>query len=130
MPIKKSRPALFAAAQFAGALWLGAVLAAGFAAPALADSADGTIQKIDAGDNSLTLSNGKIYKLPGEFDYSGFHAGQKVTVFFDTDPSGSYISDIELQGAKAADTETPAANDGDGLPDEKGNPNADSDSGE
>lgn len=125
MPIKKSRPA-----QFASALCLGAVLAAGFAAPALADSADGTIQKIDAGDNSLTLSNGKIYKLPGEFDYSGFHAGQKVTVFFDTDPSGSYISDIELQGAKAADTETPAANDGDGLTGEKGNPGADSDSAE
>lgn len=91
--------------RFAGSALIAAALAAGFAAPAAADSADGVIARIDANDSSLTLDNGKTYKLPGEFDYSGFRPGQKVTVFYDSDPSGSYISDIEVQGAKAADTD-------------------------
>jgi len=91
-------------------------LSAALATAALAGTADGTITKIDETANSLTLSNGKTYKLPGEFNYSGFHAGQKVTVFYDTDPSGAYVNDIEVQGANAADTETPSDDDeGDGL---------------
>lgn len=80
-----------------------AALAACIAAPAFADNIDGTITKIDAAKNTVTLNNGKTYNLPGEVDYSGFHVGQKVSVFYDTDPSGSYITDIESQdGSDAA----------------------------
>ncbi|KAA6204763.1 MAG: DUF1344 domain-containing protein [Candidatus Tokpelaia sp.] len=96
-------------ARFAGCSLTAAVLSIGFAAAALADSADGTITRIDESDNSLTLNNGRLYKLPGEFDYSNFRVGQKVSVFYDTDPSGSYITDIEVQGKPAADTD-PAEN--------------------
>jgi len=93
-----------------------ALTAAALTSAALADSADGTITKIDPDSSSLTLSNGRTYKLPGEFDYSGFHPGQKVSVFYDRDPSGTYVTDIEVQGANAADTQTPADdNEGDGL---------------
>jgi len=93
------------AARFAGITAIAAFLCAGLSAAALADSADGTITRLDENDNTVTLDNGKVYKLPGEFDYSDFHVGQKVSLFYDSDPSGSYVTDIEVQGAQAADTE-------------------------
>jgi|GEM_PF-1037750 len=117
---------MFSFARFARLSLLTAMLGGWLVLPAPADSIDGTIAKIDENSNTLIMSNGKSYKLPGEFDYSGFRPGQKVTVFYDTDPSGSYVTDVEVDGAKAADTETPADdNEGDGIKGEQGNPNAD-----
>lgn len=62
---------------------------------ALADSVEGVIETINATDNTLLLTNGKIYKLPGEFDYSAIQTGMRVLVFYDADPSGRYVTDIE-----------------------------------
>jgi len=64
-------------------------------AAALADSTQGMIESIDAGANTLMLTDGKTYKLPGEFDYSVIRAGMHVLVFYDTDASGRYVTDIE-----------------------------------
>jgi len=62
---------------------------------ALADSTEGTIQAIDMTENTLILSDGKIYRLPGEFDYSVIKAGVRVLLFYDSDRSGRYVTDIE-----------------------------------
>lgn len=62
---------------------------------AFADSAEGVIINVDAGNNTLTLDNGITYDLPGEFDYSVLVAGMKVLVFYDAQGNKRYISDIE-----------------------------------
>jgi len=62
---------------------------------ALADSAEGTIETIDTAANTLILTDGKIYSLPGEFDYSVIKTGMRVLLFYDVDGSGRYVTDIE-----------------------------------
>lgn len=62
---------------------------------ALANNAEGIIKSVDEAANTLTLNDGVVYKLPGEFDYSAIHEGMRVLLFYDTDNSGRYVTDIE-----------------------------------
>jgi hypothetical protein len=62
---------------------------------ALADDAQGTITKIDEDNSTITLDDGKVYKLPGEFDLSVIEQGMKVTLMFDVVNKERFITDIE-----------------------------------
>lgn len=62
---------------------------------AYADSVEGLITTIDSSTNTLELSDGYTYKLPGEFDYTVIHEGMKVLVFYDNDGPNRYVTDIE-----------------------------------
>ncbi|MBA8876910.1 MULTISPECIES: DUF1344 domain-containing protein [Phyllobacterium] len=62
---------------------------------ALADDAQGTITKIDEDNSTITLDDGKVYKLPGEFDFSAIDKGMKVTIMFDLVNKERFITDIE-----------------------------------
>jgi hypothetical protein len=66
-----------------------------FASIALADDAEGKITKIDEETESITLDNGKSYRLPGEFDYSAIEKGMKVIVTYDLVDNVRYISNID-----------------------------------
>ncbi|MCO4318486.1 DUF1344 domain-containing protein [Phyllobacterium sp. 21LDTY02-6] len=66
-----------------------------FPVGALADDAQGTITKIDEDNSTITLDDGKVYKLPGEFDLSAIEKGMKVTLMFDVVDKERYITDIE-----------------------------------
>jgi len=63
-----------------------------------AESVEGTIQRINEAKNTLRLSDGNSYQLPGEFDYSVLKEGMKVLVFYDVAGEQRYISDIEPEG--------------------------------
>jgi len=65
---------------------------------AQAESVEGTIQRINEAKNTLRLSDGNSYQLPGEFDYSVINEGMKVLVFYDVAGGSRYISDIEPEG--------------------------------
>jgi hypothetical protein len=62
---------------------------------ALADDAQGTITKIDEDNFTITLDDGKVYKLPGEFDLSVIEQGMKVSLMFDVVNKERFITDIE-----------------------------------
>ncbi|UXN04320.1 DUF1344 domain-containing protein [Bartonella sp. HY406] len=79
-------------------LFLGAFAAVVFPISAFADSAQGTITAIDPNANTMQLTDGKSYALPGEFDFSVIQPGMKVTVFYDVDGSNRYVTDIEPEG--------------------------------
>lgn len=71
------------------------LLAPLFAGTALADDAEGKITNINEETESITLDNGKDYRLPGEFDYSAIETGMKVIVTFDLVDNIRYISNID-----------------------------------
>ncbi|WP_439273423.1 DUF1344 domain-containing protein [Pseudochrobactrum sp. HB0163] len=66
-----------------------------FAGTALADDAEGKITAINEDAETLTLDDGKEYRLPGEFDYSTIETGMKVIVTFDVVDKVRYISNID-----------------------------------
>lgn len=71
------------------------VIATLFSSVAMGDDAQGKIKSIDEDNNTITLEDGKIYKLPGEFDYSAISEGMKVAVSFDVVDKELFITDIE-----------------------------------
>ncbi|QYM72622.1 DUF1344 domain-containing protein [Pseudochrobactrum sp. Wa41.01b-1] len=71
------------------------LLAPLFACTALADDAEGKITKINEDTETITLDNGKDYRLPGEFDYSAIEKGMKVIVTYDLVDNVRYISNID-----------------------------------
>jgi hypothetical protein len=54
----------------------------------LADEANGTIQSIDTAAMTVTLDDGKIYKLPAGADVASLKVGDKVKIEFSADPNG------------------------------------------
>ena len=54
------------------------ILASLFSTVAMADDAEGKIMSINKDSETLSLDDGKTYKLPGEFDYSAINKGMKV----------------------------------------------------
>jgi len=63
-----------------------------------AQSADveATIKSVDMKSLSLTLDDGKIYKVPEEFNFEGLTAGVKVLVFYTIVDGNRVIDDIEI----------------------------------
>ncbi|AQS41087.1 MAG: Hypothetical protein BHV28_03720 [Candidatus Tokpelaia hoelldobleri] len=62
---------------------------------AFAGNSQGRIEMIDETANTIILSDGLTYQLPGEFDYSVLSEGMKVLVFYDRDGENRYVTDIE-----------------------------------
>jgi Cu/Ag efflux protein CusF len=63
-----------------------------------AQSADveATIKTVDVNALSLTLDDGKVYKVPDEFNFEGLKAGVKVLVFFTEVDGSRMVNDLEI----------------------------------
>ena len=76
---------------------LGAVAAvAMMAGIAAAAEAEGQIQEIDKDNLTITLSDGKSYKLPGEFDVDALQEGMDVMLAYDEVGGENLITDMEI----------------------------------
>jgi Cu/Ag efflux protein CusF len=67
-----------------------------FTACAFAGEAEGHIKKIDRDNMTITLDNGKSYKLPGETDMDGIKEGMDVVLAYDKVNGENLITDIQL----------------------------------
>lgn len=61
----------------------------------LADDAEGVITAINEDAETITLNDGKTYRLPGEFDISALTKGEKVLVSYDVVDNDRFITFIE-----------------------------------
>ncbi len=67
-----------------------------FTGAALAAQAEGHIKKIDGDNLTITLDDGKSYKLPGEFDMTSIKEGMEVLIAYDKIGGENLITDMEL----------------------------------
>lgn len=63
---------------------------------AFADDAEGEITKIDAAKLTITLNDGKSYKLPGEFDVSTLKEGMDIVLSYDVVDGQNMIADMQI----------------------------------
>ncbi|MEQ1942140.1 DUF1344 domain-containing protein [Mesorhizobium sp. VNQ89] len=77
---------------FAGAL----AAALTFSTAAFAAEAEGKISSVDRDNLTITLDNGKSYKLPGEFDVDAIQEGMHALIAYDTVNDQNMITDMEL----------------------------------
>lgn len=63
---------------------------------ALAAEAEGTVKAIDRNQMTITLDNGKSYKLPGEFDVDAIKEGMEVLLAYDEVNGVNLITDMAL----------------------------------
>jgi hypothetical protein len=63
---------------------------------ALAAEAEGHIKTIDRDNLTITLDNGKLYKLPGEFDVDAIEEGMEILLAYDKVGDVNLITDMEL----------------------------------
>jgi uncharacterized protein DUF1344 len=63
---------------------------------AFAAEAEGKIKSIDKDNLTITLSDGKSYKLPGEFDVDALKEGMVVVLAYDKVGGENLITDMEL----------------------------------
>ena len=63
-----------------------------------AQSADveATIRSVDTKALSLTLDDGKTYRVPEEFNFEGLAAGVKVLVFYTVVDGNRVVDDLEI----------------------------------
>jgi len=76
---------------------LSTVSALMLASSAYADTIEGSIQKVDQSEGTLQLSDGNVYKLPGEFDYNSVSEGANVVVTYDVDGENRNVSNVEAK---------------------------------
>jgi Cu/Ag efflux protein CusF len=62
----------------------------------LAAEAEGQIQSIDKEQLTITLNDGKSYKLPGEFDLDALKEGMDVILAYDQVGGENLITDMQL----------------------------------
>lgn len=63
---------------------------------AFAAEAEGRIKAIDRDNSTITLDNGKSYKLPGEFDVDELKEGMEILLAYDKVGGENLITDMEL----------------------------------
>ena len=61
-----------------------------------AADAEGQIKSIDPDNLTITLADGKSYKLPGEFDVESLHEGMDVVLAYDEVGGVKLITDMVL----------------------------------
>ncbi|RCS23395.1 DUF1344 domain-containing protein [Phyllobacterium salinisoli] len=71
------------------------VLMSLFSSVAMADDTEGKITSINEEDDTIVLEDGKVYKLPGEFDYSAINQGMKISISYDVVGQERFITNIE-----------------------------------
>lgn len=66
---------------------------------ALADSDDtqGTITALDKDKGTITLSDGKTYITPSEFNFDGLEPGVKVVIYYSTNDGKRVIDDLQTE---------------------------------
>lgn len=57
---------------------------------------EATIKAVDVKSLSLTLDDGKTYRVPEEFNFEGLKAGVKVLVFFTVVDGNRVVDDLEI----------------------------------
>ncbi|OQM73475.1 hypothetical protein BFN67_09195 [Pseudaminobacter manganicus] len=62
--------------------------------PVSADTAEGTIRQIDLEALTMTLSDGRTYKLPGEINLDGLSVGMAVIVAYEEAGGENRITDM------------------------------------
>ena len=67
-----------------------------FSTAAFAAEAEGKITTVDRDNLTITLENGKSYKLPGEFDVEAIKEGMQVLLAYDKVGDQNMITDMEL----------------------------------
>lgn len=76
---------------------LGAFAAAMFfSSAALAAETEGLIKSIDKENSTITLDDGKSYKLPGEFDAESLKTGMDIVLAYDKVDGQNLITDMQL----------------------------------
>ena len=63
---------------------------------AYAAEVEGQIKKIDIDQLTITLDNGKSYKLPGELDVSTLKEGMEIVLAYDEVGGENVITDMDL----------------------------------
>jgi Cu/Ag efflux protein CusF len=63
---------------------------------AYAAEVEGQIKKIDMDQLTITLDNGKSYKLPGELDVSTLKEGMDIVIAYDEVGGENVITDMDL----------------------------------
>ncbi|WP_442578684.1 DUF1344 domain-containing protein [Mesorhizobium sp. ASY16-5R] len=63
---------------------------------AFAAEAEGKIKSINVDDQTITLDDGKSYKLPGEFDMDSIKTGMDVLLAYDEIGGQNLITDMQL----------------------------------
>ncbi|MFD1197770.1 DUF1344 domain-containing protein [Brucella gallinifaecis] len=71
------------------------IIASIFSSVAMADDVEGKITGINEDTETITLDDGKNYKLPGEFDYSIINKGMKVIILYEEADNTRFITDIQ-----------------------------------
>jgi hypothetical protein len=64
---------------------------------AWAETAEGKITAIDADTLTITLDNGKTYKLPGEIDLDALSTNMTVLIAYQKVNGVNQITDMDLQ---------------------------------
>ncbi len=67
-----------------------------FSTAAFADQTEGHIQKIDKESLTLTLDDGKTYKMNPEMDVEALKEGMDVVIAYDVTDGENVITDMEL----------------------------------
>ena len=72
------------------------ILAAAFlvSTAAFAAEAEGQIQSIDKENSTITLDDGKSYKLPGEFDVDTLSEGMAIMLAYDKVGGENLVTDF------------------------------------
>lgn len=76
----------------AAALMLSTIASTG----AFAAEAEGKVKAVDRDNLTITLENGKSYKLPGEFDVDAIQEGMVVLLAYDKIGDQNMITDMQL----------------------------------
>ena len=63
---------------------------------AFAEIAEGKIEAIDAGAQSITLDDGKNYKLSAEFDFAALEQGMEIYLNFDEINGERIVTDMDI----------------------------------
>ena len=63
---------------------------------ALAAEAEGRITAVDSQAMTITLEDGKTYKLPGEVDVEALAEGMEILIAYDTVGGENMITDMQV----------------------------------
>lgn len=63
---------------------------------ALAEQAEGTIKQVSKENMTLTLDNGKSYKLNAEMDVDALSSGMEVVIAYDVTAGENVITDMQV----------------------------------
>lgn len=67
---------------------------------AVADDADGKIEKVNIDEGTIELDNGTTYKLPGEFDPEQLKKGNEIFLVYQVVDGENIITDMEVTEAE------------------------------